>query len=327
MNFRKLIFTALIVSAAVSCKKDDEGTVKPSLDGTLSIKGLQEYVTPGQTLTLSPEGITHPEGKDLTYYWKVTTTAPTACTTKVYNITFTDTLQTCTVYCNAIAEGYSGSSASSLVTVVKGGKDGSIKGIEFPQENFSTQDGTYYYKKIGTQTWIVNNIAERSSGKPYRNSEVMSDVVGRYYSYSEALAVCESLSSDSQTWALPTLEDWQTLEGFVKGDISANPQQGKSVAAALMGDATFNSNTMWEYWPSVGDITNSSGFSAIPAGYTNLKGSTFDGVYEYAAFWTATEGDNASEAYCAYLICDEPELFIGKRDKESFGASVRCIKK
>ena len=125
---------------------------------------------------------------------------------------------------------------------------------------------------------------------------------------------------------------YRVLEAYAQGRIrklivSVPPQHGKSVAAALMGDATFNSNTMWEYWPSVGDITNSSGFSAIPAGYTNLKGSTFDGVYEYAAFWTATEGDNASEAYCAYLICDEPELFIGKRDKESFGASVRCIKK
>ena len=130
MNFRKLIFAALLFSAAVSCKDDDEGTVKPSLDGSLSIAGLQEYVIPGQTLQLTPKGATHPDGKDLTYYWKVSPTAPTACTTDVFNITFTDTLQTCTIYCSAIADGYSSLSASSLVTVVKGGKDAGDAAVE-----------------------------------------------------------------------------------------------------------------------------------------------------------------------------------------------------
>lgn len=327
MNFRKLIFVALLFSAAVSCKDDDEGTVKPSLDGTLSIAGLQEYVIPGQTLELSPEGLTHPDGEALTYYWKVSPTAPTACTTEVFSITFTDTLQTCTIYCNATAEGYSASSTSSLVTVVKGGKDGSIKGIEFPDDNFSTDDATYYYTQIGTQTWILNNVAERSSGKPYRNADAMSDVIGRYYSYSEAVAVCESLSTDDMKWALPTLEDWQTLQSYIKGEIGADPQKGKSTAAALMGDATFNDQTMWEYWPAVGDITNSSGFGAISAGYTNLETRSFEGVYEYATFWTATADEQGDLAYCAYIICDEPDLYITQKDTGSFGASVRCIRK
>lgn len=327
MNFRKLIFATLLFSAAVSCKDDDEGTVKPSLDGSLSIAGLQEYVIPGQTLQLTPKGATHPDGKDLTYYWKVSPTAPTACTTDVFNITFTDTLQTCTIYCSAIADGYSSLSASSLVTVVKGGKDGSIKGIEFPAENFSTNDATYYYKQIGTQTWILNNVAERSSGKAYHNSEAMSDVIGRFYSYSEAVAVCESLSTSEMEWTLPTLEDWKTLESYIKGEIAADPQKGKSTAAALMGDATFNDMTMWEYWPAVGDITNSSGFGAISAGYTNLETNLFEGVYGYATFWTATADEEDDLAYCAYIICNEPDLYIGRKDTKSFGASVRCIRK
>lgn len=324
MNFRKLMIAAALIVAATSCKDDDDdGTISPSLDGVLSIKGLPEFVLGGTTLTLEPEGVTHPEGEELGYYWKVTPTRPEACTTKVYNITFTDTLQTCTVYCNAFAEGYTGTSLTSYVTVVKGGKDGSIKGIDFPDDNISTADGTYYYKTIGTQTWLVNNVAEKSSGKAYRDEDVMSDVLGRYYNYDEAVAVCDGLSTDGMKWELPTIDDWNTLFDYV----AQSKAGAKSVAAALMADATFNGMTMWEYEPLVGDITNGSGFSAIPVGYANLATVTFDGVYEYAAFWSATTADKDNEAYSVCLIFDNPSTSMGARDKGSFGASVRCIRK
>lgn len=327
MNIRKLIIAASLILAAIACKKEEESTVLPGLDGTLSIKGLPEFVSPGSSYELTPQGAIHPDGGELGYYWKISPTKPEACTTKVYTAAFSDTLQTCTVYCYAFAEGYSGSSVANYVTVVKGGKDGSIKGISFPESSFSTEDATYYYQQIGSQIWTLNNTAEKAYGKPYRNAEIMSDVLGRYYSYEDAVAVCQSLSSEGKTWALPTLEEWKSMSDHVSSTLSDNPDAGKSLAAALMADATFNTMTMWKYRPKVGDITNSSGFSAIPSGYTNLLGTSFDGVYEYATFWTATEGEKSSEAYCAYLFFEEPELSFGARDKKSFGASVRCIQK
>jgi uncharacterized protein (TIGR02145 family) len=173
----------------------------------------------------------------------------------------------------------------------------------------------------------MNNLAERDYGKAYRNAEIMSDVLGRYYNYEDAKQACESLSTAEQTWALPTLEDWRRLESYVNGTLTSNNDAGRSLAAALMADATFNSNTMWKYRPKVGDITNSSGFSAIPAGYANLASSAFEGVYEYATFWTDTEAERADEAYCAYLYFEDSGLYFLSADKESFGASVRCIQK
>ena len=327
MNFRKLISAAFIAFAAIACKKNDEGTVSPSLEGYLSIKGLSEFVSPDSYLDLEAEGVTNPGGGEVGYYWKLSPTKPEACTTKVYRAEFSDTLQTCTVYCNAFAEGYSGTSLTSYVTVVKGGKDGSIKGIDFPDDCVPTNDGEYYYRQIGSQTWTMNNLAERDYGKAYRNAEIMSDVLGRYYNYEDAKQACESLSTAEQTWALPTLEDWRTLESYVNGTLTSNNDAGRSLAAALMADATFNSNTMWKYRPKVGDITNSSGFSAIPAGYANLASSAFEGVYEYATFWTDTEAERADEAYCAYLYFEDSGLYFLSADKESFGASVRCIQK
>ena len=92
-----------------------------------------------------------------------------------------------------------------------------------------------------------------------------------------------------------------------------------------MANATFNSDDLWEYWPAVGDITNSSGFSAIPAGYVTFPTETFKGVNEYAVFWTADE--EGDMAYCKYLIYNQPDVYTYLGDKVSFGANVRCIKK
>ena len=317
MNFRKLLFIAAAIAAVISCKKDKDEEALPTLDGTLKISGVESYVLVGQKCELTASGVTHPDGEEIGYYWKTTPTAPTACTTKVYSITFTDTLQTCSIYCYAFADGYSSSSASAYATVVKAGKKGSIQGIKYPT------DGTYE-TVIGTQKWTMMNQTwkgDESKGVAFRDTEAMSDIYGRYYNYNDATLACEALG---EGWMLPTKEDWETLEEYIK----STPDMGKSTAAALMADATFNGTTMWEYWPAVGDITNSTGFSAIPVGYANVLTNSFTGATEYAAFWTSTSvEDDDSMAYIKYLIYTEPDLYTDAVDKKSFGASVRCIKK
>lgn len=318
MNFRKLLFIAAAIAAVVSCKKNkDDEEMLPFLNGNLVISGLDSYVLAGQKCELRASGVSHPDGEAIGYYWKTTPTAPTACTTDVYSITFTDTLQTCSVYCYAFAEGYSSSSASAYATVVKAGKKGSIQGIKYPE------DGTYE-TVIGTQRWTMLNQTwdgEESNSLAFKNSQAMADVYGRYYNYNDANLACQALGDG---WVLPTKEDWDILEEYIK----STPDMGKSTAAALMADATFNGNTMWEYESAVGDITNATGFSAIPVGYANVLSGLFTGATEYAVFWTSTSvEDDDTMAYCKYLIYTEPDLYTNAVDKKSFGASVRCIKK
>ena len=98
--------------------------------------------------------------------------------------------------------------------------------------------------------------------------------------------------------------------------------------AALMGNAYFNGNLMWEYWPAVGEITNASGLSIIPAGFAMLSSNAkFVGLNEYAAFWTAdTVADEEGMAYYRYIYCKEPEFTLGKADTKTFGANVRCVR-
>ena len=54
--------------------------------------------------------------------------------------------------------------------------------------------------------------------------------------------------------------------------------------------------------------------------YANFKGD-----YEYAAFWTADMAEEGM-AYYRYLICDQPDMQIGKGDVNTLGASVRCVR-
>lgn len=332
MNFRKLFYIAALISGVIACKKEETTEVAPSLDGTLKIymltdsgKTVQvpEFVSPGQTVTFQPSGVSIPGGGNPGYYWKVAPTMDSYDTTYSFTHTFADTLTTFSIYCYAYASGYSTSSATSSTTTVAPGPNGSIQGINYADiadKTIYVRDMPYYVKGIGTQTWTLNNMAVRS-GAPFRNAEIMSEIFGRYYNYEEAKAACDSLDKDGEDWALPTLADWKTLEAYVSDNGT-----GKSVASKMMADATFNGTTMWEYWTVVGEITNDSGFSAIPVGYTNIASLNFKGTYEYAMFWTADEV-SATEAQYTYLICNQPGLFTGVGDKTSFGASVRCIRK
>lgn len=334
MSFRKLILLLAAISVlAVSCEDDEETSVKPSLQGVLKFS-VQKFIAPGQTLTMTPEGLTHPDEGTIGYYWKVTPTMTKYDTTRFLNgldaekdgkpsdgsftHKFSDTLKTYTVHGYAFAEGYTGTSSSSTVTAVKGGLDGSVQGTGIlSSDKKVTVDGVdYHYVRVGNLYWFMSNLSTASAGgAPYAGYEVMSDVFGRYYSYDEAVNACP------QGWRLPTSEEWD-------GAASEG-------TAAMMCDASFNGEQMWEYWPEVGEITNSTRLAVISAGYANLgqkaddgtyPSAAFEGLYEYAAFWTADEADEPGTAYYRYMVCDQPELFVMKGNRESFGASVRCVK-
>jgi len=71
------------------------------------------------------------------------------------------------------------------------------------------------------------------------------------------------------------------------------------------------------------DATNSSGYSAIPAGLRNPSGA-FLGLGKYGYWWLATEYDSSS-AYTRTLYYTGGSM--GRINIEKlYGLSVRCIK-
>lgn len=358
MSLRKLnsiLLAGMMALCAVSCKDDDDGTTTPSLDGYLSFS-VPAFVKPEATVTMTPHGVEHPDGEGVGYYWRVTPTMEATDTTRYedgldkygnpsdgsFTHTFSDTLKTYTVSGYAYAKGYATKSKEAYCTVVSGGVNESITNLGIDADTPSeTIDGkTYYYTTIGDTDWLMQNVTSAEAGTPYYNCVAMSDVFGRFYSYEEALEICP------EGWTLPGEDEWIALakSAGAEGEI-AEYSNISGVAAALMGNAYFNGTRLWEYWPEVGDITNDSGMSMIPAGYAMLgeKNSSaeidefydysypnaiFKGYMEYAAFWTADKVDGEEGmAYYRYLIAKQPDLMIGKADAKSFGVSVRCIRK
>ena len=333
MSLRKLnsfVLIAVLALASVSCKKDDDSTVYPSLSGLTFV--CPSFVAPEQVVTMTPKGVVHPEGEEVGYYWKVSPSMAKADTIEVFTHKFSDTLATYSVACYAYASGYSGSSYAVDVVVVKGGLDQSITktGIVASDPNVVEGDQVYYYRNVAGTDWFRNNLYNDSFGAPYVNEAVTSDVFGRYYSYEEAMTACP------QGWRLPTEQDWLSLCESVGATSLTKYATVRNVASKLFANAEFNGEQILEYWPAVGDITNEAGVALLPFGYANLGEKNSSGIYssayfqgmnEYAVFWTAdaVEGDS-DMAYYRYLIGDQPDFYVGKGDKKSFGASVRCVR-
>ena len=95
----------------------------------------------------------------------------------------------------------------------------------------------------------------------------------------------------------------------------------------MMVNAKFIGNRMWTFWPEV-DITNKSGFCALPVGYAVERGAEdnqrFQGMNNYAVFWTS-DSDGDYGLY-RYIYVQQNDVMLAKGDKTSFRASVRCIK-
>lgn len=354
MSLRKLnsmLMIAVIALAATSCKDDDDDVNIVYVDGTLTFE-LPEFIRPGQVLTMTPKGLTHPDGGEIGYYWKVSPSMPKFDTTRFLNgldgsgkpsdgsftHKFSDTLQTYTVYCNAFAEGYSTSAKNLSTTVVSPGPEHSITGTGIrPTDPYDKIDGhEYFYTTAGGLDWFREDLAYTESGIPFRNGEAMDGVFGLFYSYEEAVNACP------EGWRLPTDADWAALGSTLDGNDDADDIDGyihrtiPGIAGKLKADAYFNGIKMWEYWPEAGKVTNESNMGLIPTGFVNLgtpdaegnyTSPSFKGVYEYAAYWTAdkVEGEDGM-AYYRYLHCKSPDFMIGKGDMKSFGASVRCVK-
>lgn len=304
MRFKTLKTTALLtlsVLAAIACKKDEETTALPVLDGSVSIIGLEDFMDASsektRTLKLKPTGASHPEGGELGYCWKISPLMEKYDTTRYANgldksgkpsdgsfeYVLKDSLGTYTVYCYAFAPGYSSSSKIAYTTVVRSGPNGSITGT-------GVYDGTagevesrpYFYVTIGDTDWVNANIYENTNiGTPFRNASAMSGVFGRYYNYEEAKQACLDVGDE---WRLPTENDWIKLVRHLVGDNENAPEIKEysniywdkevngtpTLAAQLMADGSFNSEKMWPYSPAVGDPANNSGLAFIPTGYANL---------------------------------------------------------
>lgn len=164
-----------------------------------------------------------------------------------------------------------------------------------------SRDGLVYnVVTIGSQTWMAQNLNYETADSYCYNDDVNNcSRYGRLYTWFAAKTACPS------GWHLPSKIEWEILLAAVGGASTAEP--------ALKSTSGWSNNF---------NITNASGFSALPSGARSYGSYTSEG-YD-AIFWSST-ALNDTEAFDLYL-CDDhgdaAEILYHDKNK---GYSVRCL--
>lgn len=195
-------------------------------------------------------------------------------------------------------------------------------------------DGNVYQTvKIGDQIWMAENLKTMH----YMNGEAINNITdatlwknategawcdnpevtdyaktfGHLYNW---YAVNDSRKLLLEGWHVATDSDWAVLVESLGGETVAGGQLKETGTAH------------WDN-PNTGS-TNSSGFTALPAGYrgTNINTVAYFDVGVASSFWTATQYDvNSAGAWERYIYVNDNQL---QKDAilKYYGFSVRCVK-
>lgn len=158
---------------------------------------------------------------------------------------------------------------------------------------------------LTTGAWAYFNNDDRN----YYNS----DKKGKLYNW---FAVNDSRGICPAGWKVPSDNDWKTFEialGMTQEE--ADMEQWRGGDANIAGK--MKDPNSW----SRENITNESGFSAIPTGIRSKNGA-FDQSYS-AVWWTSSEL-NESEAWERWLLPDYTEIYRNV-SPQTFGFSIRCV--
>jgi len=182
---------------------------------------------------------------------------------------------------------------------------------------------TYKTVKIGTQTWMAENLNFETKEGSMCQEENLCKVFGRLYDWETALKVCP------KGWHLSSNEEWQTLVNFAGGKETA----GKKLKAEE-GWTTYSECQEYEDEcdgecgclkfgeAESGNGTDDYGFQALPGGWCcgdTGYGDVSWGYYGY--WWSSSKGSSTYVSILSYRSDDIDVSGLKRGDWHS----VRCI--
>ena len=214
-------------------------------------------------------------------------------------------------------------------------------------QNTSSDDGNYSNTvQINNQIWTTDNL----NVSQYRNGDSIpfaktkdewvkysdegigcytyvqynsstAKILGKLYNW---YAVNDPRGLAPHGFHIPSHQDWRDLIDFLK--LSMNSMKIKS--SLLWGRTNVElyegtDKSIMEMVRSVGRFNNSSGFSALPAGYIQTNGKHW-GLGECTMFWSSTEtGKNTAKVVNLNTSYDQVNR---NNDPKVRGYSVRLLK-
>ncbi|MCX6239244.1 MAG: fibrobacter succinogenes major paralogous domain-containing protein [Bacteroidia bacterium] len=164
------------------------------------------------------------------------------------------------------------------------------------------RDGkTYKTVKIGTQTWMAENLNFKTSDSWCYDDSISNCITyGRLYRWEAAKTSCPS------GWHLPNDAEWTILIDYLGG---------KDAAGDML-----KSNRNWN--TPKADITKGIGFEALPGGNYRLN-ATFANMGASGYWWTSSEVDNNAKMIGLEHSSSAVDRYNFNKKN---GYSVRCIK-
>jgi uncharacterized protein (TIGR02145 family) len=177
---------------------------------------------------------------------------------------------------------------------------------------------------------IIGSVEQEDDGAAEKycagDDENYCDRDGALYQWAEAMDLpysCNSLDCASQItakhqgicpagWHVPTMPEYQTLKDYI------DPGLLQISGEYLKSDTTGNSS-----WDQLSNAGNPYGFSAVPAGWRDANGKTFEGQRVFAWFWTATPEQDSQAA--APTLEENASSFYNNPAYLKSGLSLRCL--
>ena len=192
------------------------------------------------------------------------------------------------------------------------------------------RDGqTYKTVKIGSQTWMAENLNFATDGSAcYNDSAEYCAKYGRLYQWSDAMdsvgrwgnvgkgcgsyGTCEPeglvRGVCPEGWHLPKTKEWEILFAAAGGKYSAGVKLRSTSG-----------------WKNDRNGTDDYSFTAVPAGGMGIWAKeTFVNGGNYAFFWSSTE-EGSFYAYYMYLKFSSEEAAFNTYYSKDFWLSVRCV--
>lgn len=202
---------------------------------------------------------------------------------------------------------------------------------------------TYKTIVIGNQEWMAENlnVAHYSNGDPipnipdnpgwlsdtlgtwcyYDNDPANGEVFGKLYN---GYAMLDSRGICPNGWHIPTDAEWSELEIYLGMPVTHAGVigDGRGMLENLGGALADDELGLWGS-PSTWEVTNASGFSALPGG-VRATNAAFMLLYGTAAFWCSTSaGDTAAFVRDIYKMYPGVSRHAGPY---VMGCSCRCVK-
>ena len=197
----------------------------------------------------------------------------------------------------------------------------------------------YKWIKLGTQTWMAENLAylpsvnspsDESSSDPryyveaYAGTSVADaratdnyKVYGVLYNWPAASAACPT------GWHLPSDDEWKVLEIFLGMSQSEADEIGGLDRGTDEGSKLAGNSSLWDPGLLKSNASfGSSGFQALPGGF--LYTGSFSGTGRYGKWWSSTL--SYSRVIDRSLYYSNAHSGRGDESHKEYGYSIRCIK-